>query len=246
MAADDLGAGPVHRGGPRRRGRPAAAPAPSEAPPEDEAGRPLDLPDPAPDPGADAALADAVGVALVVVLDRRRPDERLAFVLHDVFGLPFEEVASILGRSPAATRQLARRARRRVRGAPEGWSADVAARAHVVAAFVDATRGRLLDELLRLLGPDVTLTIDASLLAPGAPRTVEGAATVGTRTQATAGAAEVMLVDGVPGLVAAPGGRVSRVLTFRVEGGRIASIEAIAGPERLRRLDLRLLPPVAG
>ena len=209
---------------------------------DDATGRPLDMPDPAPSPETEVILAEFLGLALVVVLDRLGPAERLAFVLHDLFGLTFEEVGAVLGRSTVAVRQLASRARRRVRGGPDRETTDIAARAEVVAAFADAARGGRFDQLLRLLDPEVTLTIDASLLPPGAPSQVRGSTDVATRASAAAGAALLMLVDGAPALVAAPRGQVERVLTFEVAAGVILAIEVIAQPERLGRLDLCLLP----
>jgi RNA polymerase sigma-70 factor (ECF subfamily) len=214
----------------------------AEEPFKDAIGQPLEVPDPAPTPETEVILAEALGLALVVVLDRLGPAERLAFVLHDLFGLSFEEVGAVLGRSKVAVRQLASRARRRVRGGPDRGTTDITARAAVVAAFAEAARGGRLDQLLRLLDPDVTLTIDASLLPPGAPSQVRGSTTVATRASAAAGAALLMLVDDAPALVAAPRGQVERVLTFEVAAGVILAIEVIAEPERLRRLDLRLLP----
>jgi RNA polymerase sigma-70 factor (ECF subfamily) len=214
----------------------------AETPLDDRSGAPMEVHDPKPGAEAEAILAEAVGLALVVVLDRLGPAERLAFVLHDLFGLPFEEVGAVLGRSTDAVRQLASRARRRLRGAPTGASARIAAQAEVVAAFAEAARGGRLDRLLLLLDPEVTLTVDASLLLPGAPRKVQGAAVVAHRASGAAGAALVLLVDGVPGLVAAPQGQVERVLSFTIAEGRISGIEVIVAPERLRRLHLRLLP----
>jgi RNA polymerase sigma factor (sigma-70 family) len=215
-----------------------------ETPIGDEGGLVLDLADPARDPEAQAVFADAVGIALVVVLDRLGPAERLAFMLHDVFGLPFDEVGAVVGRSPAAARQLASRARRRVQGTPKDGHAlsDVWSRAEVVAAFVAAARGGRLEDLVHILDPAVTLTTDALLLSPGAPGVVRGADVVASRARGGAQAAVPMLVDGAPGLVVAPSGRLRLVLAFKVERGRVVAIEAIAAPDRLAGLDLRLLP----
>lgn len=223
----------------RRRRRRAETPIDAEA---------AGLPDPGPTPEAEALLADAVGIALRIVLDRLSPAERVAFVLHDLFGLPFADVGHALGRTAEAARQLASRARRRVGAAPAA-APDRSARATqaaLVAAFAAAARGGRLDELLRLLDPEVTLRVDGALLPSGALATVRGAEPVARRASAGAGAAAIMLVDGLPGLVVAAQGRPERVLAFRAAGGRIVAIEVIAEPGRVSRLDLRLLPEALG
>lgn len=194
-------------------------------------------------PEAEMMLSEAVGMAMAVVLDRLSPAERVAFVLHDLFGLRFDEIAPALGRSPAAARQLASRARRRVRAQPDETAAQpLAAQARVVSAFAAAAREGRLDDLLRLLDPEVTLRADARLLPPGTPAEARGAGAVARRAAAGAGGATLMLVDGLPGLVVAPRGRPEVVLAFRLNEGRIAAMEVIGDPARLRRLDLRLLP----
>ncbi|SED07748.1 MULTISPECIES: sigma-70 family RNA polymerase sigma factor [Streptomyces] len=187
-----------------------------------------------PDPAQDALLADSVGAALLVVLDTLGPAERLAFVLHDLFGVPFEEVGRIVGRSPAAARQLASRARRRVRGAaaPE---ADLGRQRAVVDAFLAAARGGDFAGLLAVLDPDV--------VARGETGTTAGAAQVAAnaaRFAAPAAVARPVLVDGATGLVArGADGAVERVLTFTFSAaGRILAIDVITGPERLAALDL--------
>jgi RNA polymerase sigma factor (sigma-70 family) len=219
----------------------------AETPLDDAAGHQTEFADPRPGPEAEAILADAVGIALVVVLDRLGPAERLAFVLHDLFGLSFDEVSTVVGRSPAAARQLASRARRRVRAPDDMVSSNLKARADIVVAFAKASRNGQMEDLFRLLDPDVTLTIDPAALPAGVPSTVQGAGKVAARAQAgaRASAAEVMLVDGEPGLVIATDGRIERILTFVMEAGRIVAIEVITDNARLTHIDLRLLGDVA-
>ncbi|MFJ9927123.1 sigma-70 family RNA polymerase sigma factor [Streptomyces misionensis] len=187
-----------------------------------------------PDPAQDALLADSVGAALLVVLDTLGPAERLAFVLHDLFGVPFEEVSRIVGRSPAAARQLASRARRRVRGAaaPE---ADLGRQRAVVDAFLAAARGGDFAGLLAVLDPDVVARGETGTTA-GADEVAANAA----RFAAPAAVARPVLVDGATGLVArGADGAVERVLTFTFSAaGRILAIDVITGPERLAALDL--------
>jgi RNA polymerase sigma-70 factor (ECF subfamily) len=198
-------------------------------------------------PEDEAVLADSVGLALIVVLDTLTPGERLAFVLHDLFAMPFPEVAAVLGRSPEATRQLASRARRRVRGAPApDRAADLSRQREVVSAFLAASRGGDLSTLVSLLDTDVTLTADA-LASPGgkvlhlegAERVSRGALAASTR----AGMSQLALVDGNVGVVFAPAGRLQVVLTMAVSEARtITAIDVIADPGRLRRLRLAILP----
>jgi RNA polymerase sigma factor (sigma-70 family) len=173
-------------------------------------------------PEDEALLAEGVGLALLVVLDTLTPAERLAFVLHDLFDVPFEEVAAIVGRSPAAARQLASRARRRVRGSAPP-DADLTRQRAVVDAFLAASRGGDFDALLAV------------------PREVRGAAAVAETFAGRARAARPALVDGVPAAVWAPGGRPRVVLGFTIAGGRIVGIDLLADPERLRQLDLAVL-----
>ena len=204
-----------------------------------EAGR---LPDPivtrpddtAPDPEGEALAADAVGAALLVVLETLQPAERLAFVLHDVFGVPFEDIAQIVERSPAAARQLASRARRRVHGADR--DAPTADR-EVVDAFLAAGRDGDFERLLAVLDPDVVLRGDDG---SGALRIVRGARAVARRARAAAGrrVAHAAIVDGAPGFVATEAGVPVAVLAFTVGDGRITAIDALDGPERLAGLDL--------
>jgi len=190
-------------------------------------------PDPsAPDPEAEALAAEAAGVALFVVLEQLTPAERLAFVLHDVFAVPFDDVARVLERTPAAARQLASRARRRVRGSDP--AAPVADRA-VVDAFVAAARGGDFERLLAVLHPDVVLRADGGT---GVLDVVRGASAVAGRARSGASRVAVpALVDGAAGFVAVEDGAPVAVLRFTVADGRIVAIDAYAGP-RLTGLDL--------
>ncbi len=196
------------------------------------------------DPEQEALLGDSVGLALFVVLDSLTPAERVAFVLHDVFAVPFDEIAPVVGRTPAAARQLASRARRRVRGArvPD---ADLAGQRAVVDAFLAAARNGDFEALLALLDPDVVSTADGGVRRPGFRRVVHGAEAVaaGARTfQRFAEGSRRVLVNGTPGVVSwAPNGELLAVASFIVRGGRIVSIDALADPDRLRELDLTIL-----
>jgi RNA polymerase sigma-70 factor (ECF subfamily) len=205
------------------------------------------------DPELEAVLADSVGRALLVVLDTLPPAERLAFVLHDMFAMPFTEVAVVLGRTTEATRQLASRARRRVRGttgAPRepgaDRGADLARQREVAAAFLAASRGGDLSALVALLDADVTLTGDAAAAPAGRPVTLQGADVVARGAVMSGGRAEesqLALVDGAVGIVFAPAGRLQVVLALTVSGdSRITAIDVIADPERLRGLRLGALP----
>jgi RNA polymerase sigma-70 factor (ECF subfamily) len=191
------------------------------------------------DPEHAALLGDAVGLALFIVLDTLSPAERLAFVLHDVFGIPFHQIAPIVERSPTATRQLASRARRRVRQAPVP-DADLDGQRSVVQAFYAAARGGDFEALLALLDPDVVVRFDLGALA-GGWREVQGARAVAEQTLAFAQFTEFarpILVNGAVGIVAADRGRVYSVAAFTVVSGRIAEIDILAEPARLRELDL--------
>jgi RNA polymerase sigma factor (sigma-70 family) len=191
------------------------------------------------DPEQQALEADSVGLALLVVLDTLTPAERLAFVLHDLFAVPFEEIAPILERSPAAARQLASRARRRVRGA-EPPEADVARQRAVVDAFLAASREGDFDALVALLDPDVVLRADRAVVRTGAVEEVRGAAAVAATFSGRARGARPALVDGAAGAVWAPAGQPRVVFDFTVAGGRITDIELLADPEHLARLELVL------
>ena len=180
--------------------------------------------------------ADAVGAALLVVLEQLAPAERLAFVLHDVFAVPFEDIARILDRSPASARQLASRARRRVRGGDP--HAPVADRA-VVDAFLAAARGGDFEELLALLHPDVVLRADDG---SGALQVVEGARAIATQARSFSHRiAHPALVDGAVGIVATEDGTPVAVLRYTIADGRITAIDAFAGTARMARLDLTAL-----
>src|SRR3954447_14312064 len=192
-------------------------------------------------PEHEALLADSVGLALLVVLDTLGPAERLAFVLHDMFGVPFDEIAGMVDRSPAAARQLASRARRRVQGAAPVPDADLAAQRRVVDAFFAAARDGDFDALVAILHPDVVARGDGG---PGASVVVRGAREAGARALHLARLAPFArraLVSGAPGAVAAPRGEPFSVLGFTVVGGRIVEIDAITDPARLRALDLAVL-----
>jgi RNA polymerase sigma-70 factor (ECF subfamily) len=199
------------------------------------------------DPEDEAVLADSVGLALLVVLDTLAPAERLAFVLHDIFAMPFTEVAAVLGRSTDATRQLASRARRRVRGAPSpDRAADLARQREVATAFLAASRGGDLSALVALLDSDVTLTADAAAAPSGKPVLLRGADMVASGALAASGRAghsRLALVDGAVGIVFAPAGRLQVVLALTVSAARrVTTIDVIADPDRLRRLRLAVLP----
>src|SRR5918993_3994177 len=191
------------------------------------------------DPEQAALVADSVGLALLVVLETLTPAERLAFVLHDMFGMPFGEISPIVERSPAAARQLASRARRRVRGAAPVPDADLGRQREVVDAFLDTSRGGDLDALLAVLDPDVVLRADYG--AAGASRVVWGARAVAGQAltfSQFAPFARPALVNGAAGLVTAPGGRPLSVMGFTVRRGKVVEIDLLADPERLGRLDL--------
>jgi len=198
------------------------------------------------DPEHEALLADSLGLALLVVLERLTPAERLAFVLHDVFDVSFEEIASIVKRSPAAARQLASRARRRVQGATTSPDSDLAHQREVVDAFVAAARGGNFDALLAVLDPDVVLWGDRGAARPGALRVIRGAQAV---AKAALGVRDVdlivrpALVNGAAGIVSwLPDGQPFSVMAFTVAHGKIVEIDVLADPERLRRLNLRPAP----
>jgi RNA polymerase sigma-70 factor (ECF subfamily) len=178
------------------------------------------------DPEQEAQLAESVGLALLVVLETLTPAERLAFVLHDLFALPFEEIAPVVGRSAAATRQLASRARRRVQGPPDPTPVDRARQREVVEAFMAAARGGDVHGLLAVLDPDVELRVDAVLLPPGLAAEARGAEVVASRAASYAHrgpSTRLMLVDGQVGAVVAPNGHLLLVQTFTIVDGRIVA-----------------------
>ncbi len=186
-------------------------------------------------------MADSIGSALLVVLQTLAPAERVAFVLHDMFGLPFEEIAPIVDRSPTAARQLASRARRRVQGAPTVADPDRIRKREIVDAFLAASRGGKFDALLAVLDPSVVLRADGAAVTAGTPSEVRGARAVAATFSGRARAAQPALVNGAPGLVWAPGGRARVVFAFTIANGRIVEIDLIADRERVRRLDVSIL-----
>lgn len=205
-------------------------------------------------PEQEAVLADTVGVALLVVLDTLAPAERVAFVLHEMFGVPFAEIAAITGRTPAAARQLASRARRRLRGGTEPAAAEggtfsplpLSRQRALAEAFLAAARGGNLNALLAVLDPDVVLHGDSSALPSGVPVTIRGAARVAraarsATTRSRSRYSGVALVDGVPGIVYAPRGRLAVVLAFTYGGAGITGIDVIASPDRLDSVTLAVL-----
>jgi RNA polymerase sigma factor (sigma-70 family) len=203
-----------------------------------------DLPDPVQpdgdDPEQQALQAEGVGLALLVVLDTLTPAERLAFVLHDLFAVPFEEIAPILDRSPAAARQLASRARRRLQGAPAP-DTDLARQRAVVDAFLAASREGDFEALVALLHPEVVLRSDQAAVRTGADAEVRGAAAVAATFSGRARTARPALVDGAAGAVWAPGGRPRVVFGFTIADGRIVAIDLLADPDHLDRLELTVL-----
>ncbi len=204
---------------------------------------PLVSPDAEPHPEEEALLADSVGLALLVVLDTLTPAERLAFVLRDLFELPFEEIAPMVGGDPSAARQLASRARRRVKGADvPAPDPDLARQRKVADAFFSAVRGGDFDALVAVLAPGVVLRLDAGAGRPAASTAIRGAAAVAR--QALTGLATALrtaqlrpaLVNGAVGAVVTVRGRPVTVMGFTVAEGKIAEIDAIADPERVRRI----------
>ncbi len=198
------------------------------------------------DPEHEAVLADSVGLALLVVLDTLGPAERLAFVLHDMFAVPFDEIASILGRSPAAAKQLASRARRRVQGtaSDDDIETDVTRQRAVVDAFLAASRGGDFDALLALLDPNVVLRADSAVVKRPRARLeaeVRGARAVAGAFAGRAQGAQTAMIDGFVGAVWAQGDRPRAVFDFRIAQGKIVSIEIVADPARLGQLELEVL-----
>jgi RNA polymerase sigma-70 factor (ECF subfamily) len=196
-------------------------------------------------PEHEALLAESVGLALLVVLETLTPAERLAFVLHDVFGVPFADIAGALGRSQAATHQLASRARRRVRSSPEP-DRDLERQRRVVDAFFAAARDGDFDALLRVLDPEIELRIDGGILRADASLALHGAEAVAAHTATYSSLYPFVrpaLVNGAAGAVVAPGGRLFSVMAFTVADGKIARIDALVDPERLAQLELGL-PPI--
>jgi RNA polymerase sigma factor (sigma-70 family) len=193
------------------------------------------------DPEHEALLADSVGLALLVVLEALSPVERLAFVLHDMFSVPFEEIAPVVGRSPTAARQLASRARRRVQGEAHVPDADLATQREVVDAFLAASRDGDFDTLLAVFDPDVVLRIDGGAVRAGLSREVRGARAVAEQTLTFSRLSPFVrpaLVNGAAGVVVAPRGRPFSVMGFTIRGGKIVEVDILADPARLSRLDV--------
>ncbi|MBO0783986.1 MAG: RNA polymerase subunit sigma-70, partial [Ktedonobacteraceae bacterium] len=190
------------------------------------------------DPQQEMELADSVGLALLAVLNTLAPAERLAFVLHDIFAVPFDEIAPIVEREVAATRQLASRARRRVRARAPMQDADLAASREVVEAFLTAARGGNFDALLAVLDPDVVLRRDSGAVPAGGAGELHGAAAVAKQFVGRAQATQPVLVNGSVGVVVAPYGRLLSVLDLSIREGKITAITAIFDPARLRQLHL--------
>ncbi|MEU9315956.1 sigma-70 family RNA polymerase sigma factor [Streptomyces sp. NPDC048295] len=210
--------------------------------PEEHAGGPDLGGRPGTDPEQQALMADSVGIAMLVVLETLDPAERLAFVLHDMFAVPFDEIAGVVDRTPAAARQLASRARRRVRGAEPGPDPSLARRREVVAAFLAAARDGDFEALVAVLDPDVVVRSDTG--GGGAPALVRGAGTVARRATMFAPFArssQQALVDGKPAVIAAREGGRFAVMVFTVVGGKVVELSVINDPARLPGLDLTVL-----
>jgi RNA polymerase sigma-70 factor (ECF subfamily) len=196
------------------------------------------------DPEQEALLADSVGVALLVVLDRLAPAERLAFVLHDLFAVPFDEIAPIVGRTATAARQLASRARRRVQGVGSVSTTDLAGQRKVVDKFLAALRAGDFDALVAVLDPDLVVHLDRPGV-PGGPTEVHGAENWAKQAILYSRGAKFVqpaLVDGTVGAILAPRGRLSRALTFTVADGKIVRIDIVGKPENLGKMEFSVLP----
>ncbi len=196
---------------------------------------------PGSDPEQEALLADSVGSALLVVLDTLSPAERLAFVLHDVFAVPFDQIGAIAGRSPDAAKMLASRARHKVQGSEPGADADPARQREVVDAFLAASRTGDFDALVALLDPAIVLEADATAVRMGSPGAVRGAAAVAGTFSGRALAAQPALIDGAVGIVWAVAGRVKVAWDFTIRDGSVVHIDMLAAPEALDVLDVTLL-----
>ena len=195
------------------------------------------------DPELEVLLADSMGLALLIVLQTMAPAERVAFVLHDMFELPFEEIAPIVGRTPAATRKLASRARRRVKGAqPSPEEANGSRRQAIVEAFMTASKGGSFDALLALLDPTVVFRADAIAMRAGFPKEMRGAAAVAEAFTGRARGARLALIDGHAGLVWAPKGKAQGAFLFKIAGTRISGIDLVGDPAQIRRLRIELTP----
>lgn len=193
------------------------------------------------DPEHEALVAESVGLAMLGVLETLGPEERVAFVLHDMFSVPFDQVADLLDRSPAATRKAASRARKRVEAEPTEPDADLGRQREVVDAFFEASRAGDFDALVAVLHPDVVLRSDGGEARPSANHVIRGAAEVASRAMTFAGLSpfvQPVLVNGVAGVLVSPRGKPFSVLAFTVAGGRVVAIDALADPARLERLEL--------
>ncbi|WP_327284487.1 MULTISPECIES: sigma-70 family RNA polymerase sigma factor [unclassified Streptomyces] len=191
------------------------------------------------DPEREVLVADSVGIALLVVLEALAPAERLAFVLHDLFAVPFDEIAPVLGRTAASTRQLASRARRRVQDAAPTPDADLVHTREVVDAFLNAARGGDLDALVDLLDPEIIARSDGGTLRPSAVR--RGATDVASQAitfARFAAAAHPVLVNGLPGVLALAEGKPLSVMAFTVKDGKVVALDILTDPQRLARIDL--------
>jgi RNA polymerase sigma-70 factor (ECF subfamily) len=194
-----------------------------------------------PDPELEAVQADSVGLALLVVLETLTPAERLAFVLHDMFAMPFDDIAPIVGRSPAAARQLASRARRRVQGTPDIPAADSSKQREIVTAFLAASRSGDFEALLELLDPNVVARADETVTARGATSLIRGAAAVAENFSGRAQAARLALVDGLAGAVWSYRGEPQVVFSFTITDGRISAIDLLGDADYLEQADLAIL-----
>jgi RNA polymerase sigma-70 factor, ECF subfamily len=193
------------------------------------------------DPEHEALLADSVGLAMLGVLETLSPEERVAFVLHDMFSVPFEQIAELLDRSPVAARKAASRARRRVEAEPTAPDVDLGRQREVVEAFFEAAREGDFDALVAVLHPEIVLRSDGGTARPSANHVIRGAAEVAGRALTFSHLGpfvQPVLVNGVPGVLVAPQGKPFSVMAFTVAGGKVAAIDVLADPRRLERLDL--------
>ncbi|HEY0123151.1 MAG TPA: sigma-70 family RNA polymerase sigma factor [Rhizobium sp.] len=196
------------------------------------------------DPEQDALLADSVGLALLVVLEKLAPAERLAFVLHDMFDMAFDDIAPIVGRSTVATRQLASRARRRVQGVPVAMEADLSRQRHVIDAFFAASRNGDMTALLTALDPDVVFRADAVATRMGALGEIRGRSAVAETFRGRAQGARLAVINGAVGAVVILGGQLRIALRITMaDDGRITGIDSMADPEQLRKLEVLLIDP---
>jgi RNA polymerase sigma factor (sigma-70 family) len=212
-----------------------------ESPETDDLEHAAPLDDGDADPAQQAVLADSVGAALLVVLDALGPAERVAFVLHDVFAVPFDDMAEIVGRTPEATRQLASRARRRVQGSSPMTDVDLVQHREVVDAFLRAAQGGDFETLVQLLAPDVVLRPDAAALSMGSLTETTGAMEVATMLAGGARAGRRAVVDGLASIAWAPGGRVRGFVEFTIVDGRIVALDVTGDHARIERADIVLL-----